>query len=100
MFNTIALVFNAFVNSIAIEAIAWKYYLVYVVFLGVITTVVYLFYAETTGLSLEQISAVFDGPLIVASLFNKSENLAGYGSESQKDANKSDKDVVEHVEQI
>lgn len=60
---------NAFVNPIALEAIAWKYYLVYIGVLVIFTTVVYLLYAETTGLTLEEIADVFDGPIIVASLF-------------------------------
>ncbi|KAJ5190125.1 uncharacterized protein N7498_009110 [Penicillium cinerascens] len=53
MCNTIALTFNTFVNPIALEAISWKYYLVYVGLLVVMSLIVYLFFAETKGLSLE-----------------------------------------------
>lgn len=66
--NGCFLIFNSFVNPIALEAIAWKYYIVYVVILAVITVVVYLFFAETKGLPLEEISDVFEGPFLVAAL--------------------------------
>jgi MFS family permease len=57
----LALFFNIFVNPIALEAIAWKYYVVYCVILMVITGTVWLFYPETNGHSLEEMARVFDG---------------------------------------
>lgn len=56
----IAVIFNIFVNPIALEAIGWKYYIVYVVILVVYCLVVFLAYPETRGKSLEQMSLVFD----------------------------------------
>lgn len=56
----IAIIFNIFVNPIALEAIGWKYYLVYVVILIVYGLVVFFFYPETRGYSLEQMANVFD----------------------------------------
>lgn len=96
MCNTIALTFNAFVNPIAIEAIAWKYYLVYIAFLVVITLVVYLFYAETKGLSLEEISEVFEGPIIVAGLHRQRHTSVDRRSEDVKDGVV--EEIVEHSE--
>lgn len=57
-----AVFFNIFVNPIALENIAWKYYIVYVGLLVIITATVYLFYPETNGHSLEEMVLVFDGP--------------------------------------
>ena len=59
--QAIATCFNQYVNPIALQRIMWKYYLVYV---GVLVAVVilFMFYVpETKGLSLEEISGIFDG---------------------------------------
>ncbi|KAJ5248843.1 Major facilitator superfamily domain general substrate transporter, partial [Penicillium chermesinum] len=56
-----AMFFNTFVNPIALAAIGWKYYFV---FLGVLITfgiTAYFFYPETRGYTLEQIAVIFDG---------------------------------------
>ena len=57
----LAIFFNVFVNPIALGNIQWKYYVVYVVLLVIITATVYLFYPETIGHSLEEMARVFDG---------------------------------------
>lgn len=57
----LAVFFNIFVNPIALDAIGWKYYLVYVVILCIITATIWFFYPETNGHSLEQMARVFDG---------------------------------------
>ncbi|KAJ5980011.1 general substrate transporter [Penicillium waksmanii] len=56
----IAVIFNIFVNPIALEAIGWKYYIVYVVILVVYCLIVFFAYPETRGRSLEQMSLIFD----------------------------------------
>ncbi|CRK15434.1 hypothetical protein BN1723_010663 [Verticillium longisporum] len=56
---------NGFVNPIGLQALGWKYYIVYVVWLVVELVCVYLFFLETSGRSLEAIAEVFDGPLLV-----------------------------------
>ena len=56
-----ALFFNNYVNPIALAAIGWKYYLVYVSWLLVELVVVYLFYPETRGPTLEEMARIFDG---------------------------------------
>ncbi|KAH7399865.1 general substrate transporter [Cadophora sp. MPI-SDFR-AT-0126] len=56
-----ALFFNLFINPIALAAIQWKYYIVYVVILVFICITVFLAYPETRGYSLEEIAVVFDG---------------------------------------
>jgi hypothetical protein len=53
--------FNSFVNPIGLQAIGWKFYLVYVVWLIVETLGIYLFLVETKGPSLEAIASRVDG---------------------------------------
>ncbi|OGE54489.1 hypothetical protein PENARI_c006G02051 [Penicillium arizonense] len=54
--------FNSFVNPIGMDALQWKFYLVYVVWLVVETTIIFFLYPETKGPTLEEISYIFDGP--------------------------------------
>lgn len=61
MTTQLAVFFNIFVNPIALEAIQWRYYLVYVVILVIITATIWFFYPETNGHSLEEMARVFDG---------------------------------------
>jgi hypothetical protein len=78
--------FNSFVNPIAIEAIGWKYYLVYIALLAIFSVVVYLFYAETKGYSLEEISDVFEGPSIAAGRIRRRRNHPDHeGAAHEKD---------------
>jgi hypothetical protein len=55
-----AIFFNTFVNPIALEAIAWKYYIVFVVVLVTMCFTAYFIYPETRGHSLEQMTFIFD----------------------------------------
>ncbi|KAJ2963793.1 hypothetical protein NQZ79_g1213 [Umbelopsis isabellina] len=57
----IALFFNSYVNPIALGAIGWKYYLVYVIWIMVEIVVIYFFFVETSGYTLEELNVVFDG---------------------------------------
>ena len=52
--------FNTFVNPIAIEAIEWKLYIVYVVWLAIETAIIYVLYPETKGPALEELSRLFE----------------------------------------
>jgi len=51
---------NSFVNPIGLQAIGWKFYLVYVGWLVVDTLGIYLFLVETKGSSLEAVDSKFD----------------------------------------
>jgi hypothetical protein len=59
--TSVATFFNIFVNPIALDSIQWKYYLVYVGLLFIITLTIYFCYPETRGHSLEEMSRLFDG---------------------------------------
>ncbi|KAJ3035763.1 hypothetical protein HDV00_003435 [Rhizophlyctis rosea] len=60
-FVSLALVFNQYVNPIALSAITWKYYLVFSVWLAFELIFAYFFIIETKGHTLEEIAALFDG---------------------------------------
>ncbi|KAJ3559384.1 hypothetical protein NM688_g380 [Phlebia brevispora] len=58
---SLALIFNQYVNPIAMDHINWKYYIVYCCWLLFELVFLYIFIVETMGLSLEETAAVFDG---------------------------------------
>jgi sugar porter (SP) family MFS transporter len=60
MCTGLALCFNQFVNPIALAAIGWKYYLVYVAILVMVIGLFYFFLPETKGLTMEEVAGIFD----------------------------------------
>lgn len=54
--------FNQYMNPIAFDAIAWKFYFVYIGCLAVFFVIIYFLFPETKGRTLEEIAVVFDGP--------------------------------------
>jgi sugar porter (SP) family MFS transporter len=58
--GSVASCFNLYVNPIALEKITWKYYLVYVGVLVGIIFFMFFYVPETKGLSLEEITTIFD----------------------------------------
>jgi len=60
-FTALSGVFNQYVNPIGLEA-GWKYYILYVAVLVIECLVIYFFYVETKGPTLEEIAILFDGP--------------------------------------
>jgi hypothetical protein len=53
--------FNGFVNPIGLVAIKYKYYIVWCCLLVSHFIIAYFFFPETKGLSLEEVSEVFEG---------------------------------------
>lgn len=88
--------FNQYVNPIAFDAIAWKFYFVYIGCLAVFLVLIYFFFPETKGRTLEEISVVFDGPASHANsrLFLKSENDDVLDAGNVKSTNKAE---IEHI---
>ncbi|KAF8897982.1 general substrate transporter [Mucidula mucida] len=58
---SVALIFNQYVNPIALDNIGWKYYIVYVVWIAFEFAFLYKYVVETKNLSLEETAALFDG---------------------------------------
>jgi len=61
LFVDLALMFNQYVNPVALKRIGWKYYIVYCVWLAVELLVVWKYYIETRHTPLEEIAKHFDG---------------------------------------
>ena len=57
--------FNTFVNPIALDAIGWKYYFVFVAVLIAYETTVYFAYPETRGHTLEYMAIIFDKDMAI-----------------------------------
>lgn len=60
LFLNIAMVVNTYGISIAMEEIGWKLYLVYIGWLCVEAVVIYFFFVETKGKTLEELQEVFE----------------------------------------
>jgi MFS family permease len=58
--TAIALSFKQFVNPIALAAIAWRYYFIYIAVLVFVIFILALFAPETKGLTLEEVQGLFD----------------------------------------
>ncbi|KAG8427385.1 hypothetical protein J3459_006725 [Metarhizium acridum] len=57
----VASIFGGYVNPIGLENIGWKFYIYYCVWVTVIFLVVYFFFVETAGPTLEELAYLFDG---------------------------------------
>ncbi|TFY78284.1 hypothetical protein EWM64_g5722 [Hericium alpestre] len=56
-----SLIFNQYVNPIALNALGWKYYLVYVCWIAFEMVFVFIYVVETKNRTLEETAALFDG---------------------------------------
>ncbi|KAJ6028326.1 hypothetical protein N7540_003902 [Penicillium herquei] len=61
MIQNIAVTVNTFVNPIAMDAIGWKYYGVYIAILALYIVVTYFYFPETRRMTIEEISDIFEG---------------------------------------
>lgn len=66
-----AIIFNQYTNPIALDALKWKYYLIYTIWLVFEFVYIWLWATETKGRSLEETAALFDGEDAVAELTNR-----------------------------
>ncbi|KFY07072.1 hypothetical protein V492_07470 [Pseudogymnoascus sp. VKM F-4246] len=62
LFLNVAMVVNTYGISVGIEKIGWKLYLVYIGWICVEMVVIYFFFVETAGKTLEQMSSIFEAP--------------------------------------
>lgn len=70
---SLALIFNQYVNPIALDALSWKYYLVYVCWLAVEFVFLWFFLVETKNRTLEETAALFDGDEVLEQIAKKAE---------------------------
>ncbi|KAH8726235.1 general substrate transporter [Phaeosphaeriaceae sp. PMI808] len=62
LFLNIAMVVNTYGISVGMEAIGWKLYLVFIAWICVELIVIYFFFVETAGKTLEELKEIFDAP--------------------------------------
>lgn len=60
LFINIAMIVNTFGISVGIKEIGWRLYLVYIIWIAIEIVVIYLFFPETAGKTLEELTAIFD----------------------------------------
>lgn len=60
LFLNIAMVVNTYGIAVGIEAIGWKLYLVYIVWIVVEMVTIFFFFVETAGKTLEELSEIFN----------------------------------------
>lgn len=53
------ILFNNYVNNLGMDAIQWRYYIVFCVWLSIQAMIIYFFFPETFGLGLEEMAQVF-----------------------------------------
>ena len=75
---SLSLIFNQYVNPVALDAISWKYYIVYCVWIAFELVFVYFFIIETKGRTLEETAALFDGEEVAAELHNAAAQGQGH----------------------
>ena len=83
-------------TPVAIETIGWKYYLVFLIISAIILPIVYFFYPETMGRSLEELEMMFtEGKNIRAIVRNSTKPLEGGFMPDDYAHEKVEKDVDE-----
>ncbi|KAM5341964.1 hypothetical protein ACJ41O_014995 [Fusarium nematophilum] len=60
LFINIAMIVNTFGISVGIKEIGWRLYLVYIIWIAIEIVVIYFFFPETAGKTLEELTAIFD----------------------------------------
>jgi MFS family permease len=80
-----ALFFNQYVNPIALTALAWKYYFVYIAVLVAAIVSIYFLYPETRRRTLEEVSLIFDGPDAQLPAQQELENDKAAGLDDKKE---------------
>ena len=64
--GNLAGIYNSFANPVAMDAISWRYYIVWCCVIGVNFTLIFFFFPETKGKGLEEVAEIFDGPNALA----------------------------------
>ncbi|KAI1385480.1 general substrate transporter [Hypoxylon trugodes] len=72
------------VNPIAMKSIGWKYYIVFCCLLAVLFVLVWFFFPETKGHTLEEIREVFEGKLENSDIEKTGESEASHNEEDGK----------------
>jgi len=83
------------VTPVAIETIGWKYYLVFLIISAIVVPVVFVFYPETMGRSLEELEMMFSEGKSIAGIVRESRKPLNGGFSSGIGLGKDEKNVEE-----
>ncbi|KII86878.1 hypothetical protein PLICRDRAFT_55774 [Plicaturopsis crispa FD-325 SS-3] len=87
---SVGLIFNQYVNPIALDHIAWKYYIVYVCWIAFETGFVWFYVLETKNKTLEETAALFDGEDATNQIVDAGVEVANTDVHEEKDAKSSE----------
>ncbi|KAF2644448.1 general substrate transporter [Massarina eburnea CBS 473.64] len=82
-------------TPVAIDTIGWKYYLVFLIISATVVPVVFIFYPETMGRSLEELEMMFSEGKSITGIVRESRRPLTGGLVSDGMMTKSEKDVQE-----
>lgn len=89
------------VTPVAIETIGWKYYLVFLIISAMIVPIVFLFYPETMGRSLEELEMMFSSGRSITGIVRESRRpLTGGFASDVSSIEKGQEKNVEDIESI
>ncbi|KAJ7635148.1 hexose transporter [Roridomyces roridus] len=74
---SVALIFNQYVNPIALGHIKWKYYIVYCIWIAFEGVFCYFYIIETKNLTLEETAVIFDGDAATHDIVANAASQAG-----------------------
>jgi sugar porter (SP) family MFS transporter len=57
----VSAIFGGYVNPVGLEGIGWKFYIYYSVWVAFVFAIVYFFFVETSGPTLEELAFLFEG---------------------------------------
>ncbi|KZO99824.1 general substrate transporter [Calocera viscosa TUFC12733] len=92
---------SSFANPVAMGTLGWKYIILYVVLDCVYVAVMFAFFPETKGLSLEECALLFDGEEAIAHQHAAEAHAADAHFELHKaplESDKSSKEEIDHAE--
>lgn len=98
--GNLAGLYNSFANPVAMEAIGWRYYIVWVVMIAIHLTLILFFFPETKGRGLEEVAEIFDGPNAASGANAMKQMGLDVNAQNAVEVGRDSKSVVEQVERV
>ncbi|KAJ5930946.1 hypothetical protein N7466_006439 [Penicillium verhagenii] len=98
--GNLAQLYNSFANPVAMDAIGWKYYIVWVVMIAIHLTVIYFFFPETKNRGLEEVAEIFDGPDSLSGPNAMKQLGLDVNAENAVEIGQDPKSAIEQVERV
>lgn len=98
--GNLAGLYNSFANPVAMEAIGWRYYIVWVCVIGVHLTMIFFFFPETKNRGLEEVAEIFDGANAVTGANAMKQLGLDVNAQNAVEIGRDSKRAVEQVERV